>query len=117
MKKIFLFSFPIFLFSFLFTACYCRKKAVSAPPTTTAEQKRDFEKEGYAKATVINYEVDGCKFILKLEDGKKLEPSALSDDFKTDQLAVWIKYAPKKGVVSVCMAGQVVELSDIQIRK
>lgn len=77
----------------------------------------DFEKEGYSKATIVNYQVDGCTFILQLADGKKLQPYNLSDEFKKDQFAVWIKYVPKKNVFNSCMAGQVVELSDIQIRK
>jgi hypothetical protein len=79
--------------------------------------KMDFEKEGYAKATIISYQVDGCTFILQLSDGKKLQPYNLSDEFKKDQLTVWVKYVPKKNVFNSCMAGQVVELSDIQLRK
>lgn len=77
----------------------------------------DLEVEGYTKATVISYEVDGCTFLLQLADEKKLEPTNLSADFKKDRLAVWIKYVPKKGAVGICMAGQIVELSDIQIRR
>jgi hypothetical protein len=52
-----------------------------------------------------------------LSDGKKLQPYNLSDEFKKDQLTVWVKYVPKKNVFNSCMAGQVVELSDIQLRK
>ena len=120
MKKTFKFLLVFFLFNFfflVFSSCHCKKKITSASQPSTAEQKRDFEKEGYVKATVINYEVDGCTFLFKLSDEKKLEPTSLSAEFKKDQLAVWIKYTPKKGAVSTCMAGQVVELSDIQIRK
>src|ERR1035437_2473533 len=110
MKKLFFFSFLIFNFSFLIISCDCKKKAVSASQTTATDQKRDFEKEGYLKATVINYEVDGCTFLLKLPDEKKLEPTNLAAEFKKDQLAVWIKYASPKGAVSICMVGQMVEL-------
>lgn len=117
MKKIFLFSLFIINYSFFISSCHCKKKTTSSQNPTSAEQKKDFEQEGYIKAIVINYEVDGCHFLLRLEDGKKLEPSSLTDDFKKDQLAVWIKYTPKKNAASVCMAGQIVDLTDIQLRK
>ena len=114
MKKLFfLFLIPYILY---LSSCHC-KKVASPTQATTTEQKRDFEAEGYTKATVISYEIDGCTYLLKLSDEKKLEPTNLSADFKKDQLAVWIKYVPKKGGVSICMAGQMVEISDIQIRK
>ena len=116
MKKIHAFSFLFFTLSFLITACHCKKNA-SKDAAATAEVKRDFEKEGYVKATVINFTVDGCSFMLKLADDKKLEPTNLAAEFKKDQLDVWIKYALNKKAVSVCMAGPMVELSDIQIRK
>ena len=119
MKKLFYFflSLCFIPYTIYLTSCHCKKKTVSSENTSTAEVKRDFEKEGYVKATVINYEVDGCAFMLQLEDGKKLEPSGLAADFKKDQLAVWIKYIPKKGGASICMAGQMVDLTDIQLRK
>jgi len=116
MKKIFFFSLFFILVSFFFPSCHCKKKA--ATDTTNSEEvKKDFAADGYIKATVINYEVDGCTFLLLLEDGKKIEPTNLSADFRKDKLTVWIKYMAKKGGVSVCMAGQIVELSDIQLRK
>ena len=123
MKKIFIFSFLIFLFSFFVISCHCQKKA-AADTATSSEIKRDFEKEGYAKATVIYYELDACKYILQLVPDingpdviKQLEPTNLKAEFQKDQLAVWIKYSPKKDAMSACMAGQIIELSDIQLRK
>jgi len=79
---------------------------------------RDFEKEGYEKAIVIYYELDACKYLLQLYNEKKLEPTpALAPEFQKDQLMVWVKYVDKKDGMSVCMAGKMVEISDIQIRK
>ena len=112
-KKLFFF---LILSSFFVAACHCKKKA-SAAAEAPVSQSEDFSKIGYTKATVINYEVDGCHFLLQLEDGKKLEPSKLADEFKKDKLAVWIKYTLQKNAMSICMAGQMVELSDIQLRK
>lgn len=116
MKKSFVLSLLIFISSTFIISCNCKKKVQTETKTTT-EVKRDFEKEGFVKATVINYTVDGCNFLLQLADEKKLEPTNLSADFKKDNLAVWVKYISKKGGMSVCMAGQIVEISDIQLRK
>jgi len=116
MKKALLLPFLILNFSLFVVSCHCKKK-ISSETNAAAEVKKDFEGEGYVKATVIKYALDGCGFLLQLADEKKLEPTNLSADFKKDNLTVWIKYAAKKGGMSVCMAGQIVELSDIQMRK
>lgn len=73
-------------------------------------------KEGYIKATVVNLTLDGCSWMLQLEDGKKLEPVNLKEEFKKDKLNVWIQYQVKKGGMSVCMAGEVITISDIKLR-
>ncbi|MEK6615069.1 MAG: hypothetical protein AABZ32_02995 [Bacteroidota bacterium] len=116
MKKIFFISVFLSIGSSFFSSCHCKKKTTT-DTVTSIESKRDFEKEGYTKATVIFYELDACKYLLQLEDQKKLDPSNLSADFQKDHLAVWIKYALKKDAVSACMAGQIVDLSDIHLRK
>lgn len=124
MKKLFPFLLIVLAVesSFFISSC-CGKKKTTAQTTTTPEVKRDFAAEGYIKATVIFYEIDACKYIIRLESDpngpdvlKQLEPTNLSVEFQKDQLPVWIKYTAKKGAVSPCMAGQVVELSDIQLR-
>jgi hypothetical protein len=73
--------------------------------------------EGYEKATVISYEVDGCTWMLDLEDGKKLQPAELKPEFQKDRLDVWIKYEIKKGAVGICMAGTMINLVEIELRK
>ncbi|TAL60072.1 MAG: hypothetical protein EPN85_08040 [Bacteroidetes bacterium] len=117
MKKAILFSFLISIFLFLIFSCHCRKKA-TAQTIAITEVKRDFEKEGYVRATVIYFDLDACRYLLVLANEKRLEPSAnLAPEFQQDQLSVWVKYVAKKGGVSACMAGQIVEVSDIHIRK
>ena len=122
MKKIFFIIstiFPICIGSVFISSCHCKKKAVEVyfSPDGTVQVSRNFEKEGYSKATVISYELDGCTYMLQLDNEQKLEPANLAAEFKKDKLAVWIKYSPKKNAASVCMAGQIVEISDIQLRK
>jgi hypothetical protein len=73
--------------------------------------------KGYQKATIIDYTVDGCKWMLQLEDGKKLQPLELKPEFQKDQLKVWVMYEIKKGAVGICMAGEIVNITNIELRK
>ncbi|MCW3101731.1 MAG: hypothetical protein JWO09_171 [Bacteroidetes bacterium] len=72
---------------------------------------------GYTKATVIDYKVDGCTWMLELEDGKKLQPAELKPDYQKDKLQVWITYEIKKGGMGICMAGEMVNITHIELRK
>ena len=74
------------------------------------------EQEGFVKATVKNYAVDGCTWLLVLENGKKLQPAFLDIPFQKDDLAVWIKYEVTKSNASICMTGQPVNLREIRER-
>ena len=113
MKRILALSILISSIAFVFVSCHCRKQSQS----TATEVKKDFVQEGYTKATVIYYELDGCNYLLQLENESKLEPTNLAADFKKDKLDVWVKYTIDTAAVSICMAGQLVKLSDIQLRK
>ena len=143
MKKAFNFSSVclFFVLFFGFTSCHCKKQTPTATATPVAapvpaiatatavptpapvtpviepSSQRDLENEGYTKATMVYFSVDGCNYLLQLEDNKKLEATNLPLEFKKEGLHVWIKYTAKKGAVSTCQAGQVVELADIQLRK
>ncbi|HWY39125.1 MAG TPA: hypothetical protein VNY73_11235 [Bacteroidia bacterium] len=95
------------LFSFL---CFSQEK----------KQSVNYEKEGYVKATVIHYKVDGCGFLLELADKEKtkLAPDKLADSFKINKLKVWLKYSPAKSQpMSTCMAGKPCEIIDVKKRK
>lgn len=119
MKKIFylFFAFSLLTFAIGLSSCHCKKKAASEA-TGTTEVTRDFEKEGYVRAIVHYTDLEACKFLLQLANESKLEPSAeLPAEFQLHGLAVWVKYAPRKGGMSACMAGQLVDISDIQFRK
>lgn len=81
--------------------------------TYTAPDQDTHEQNGFVKATIINYALDGCGFMLLLKDGKKLEPVNLSEEFKKDSIKVWIKYQHYKGN-SICMAGEMVTVTAIE---
>lgn len=69
---------------------------------------------GYTKATVINSNLDGCSWMIELEDGRKLEPVNLKDQYKKEGLKVWIQYKHYENY-SFCMAGEMVTITAIEV--
>jgi len=74
-------------------------------------KKRDFIKEGFVKVKVRNMMgLDGCGFLLILDNGETLEPTNLDKQYMQNGTKLWIKYKPT-GNASICMAGKVVTLT------
>lgn len=71
---------------------------------------------GFTKATIINSSLDGCTWLMELEDGKKLEPVNLKEDFKKEGLKVWVQYQHYENY-SFCMAGEMVTITAIELRE
>lgn len=103
--------FIIFIFSLLVAGVSCSKKVSGLQAFPTMEQ------QGFLKASVIHYPVDGCSWMIKLSDKKKLQPVNLQAEFQKDNLSVWIKYVPQKGGMSICMAGEMVTITEIKLRE
>ena len=96
------------LFCIAAVACVVKKATVS---------DTDMEKQGYVKAMVLSYEVDGCTYMLELSSDKsKLEPDGLQPEFQKDSLPVWIKYKAAPDRMSICMAGATIDLLEIKKR-
>ena len=88
----------------------CVTKKVTASDT-------DMEAQGFVKAMVIRMDLDGCGYMLELAGDKtKLEPDGLQPEYQTDSLNVWIKYKAAPDRMSVCMAGQTIDLLEIKKR-
>ena len=104
----------------LFLTLSCSKKTVSTSEVKNEpkEQKtveRDYEKEKFTRATVVDMTgLEGCQFLLKLEDEEKLEPINLDPAYKKDGRPVWIRYIDSKGSMSICMAGKMVRIIAIE---
>jgi hypothetical protein len=97
----------------------CGNKVVphSALKEEVELDKVDYKKNGFKAGTVFdNTGLDGCGFMISLEDKSKLDPTDLPAEFKKDQLPVWVKYQYKKGAVGVCMSGRIVTLLEIKSR-
>lgn len=102
---IFLFLTGVTLFSSCF---YGRKKNIPSYADPSP---------GALKAKVVNYEVDGCKWLLELDNGKKLQPIELAPQFHKDKMKVWILYESQKDAMSNCMAGEIIKLTEIKLRE
>jgi hypothetical protein len=102
--------FVCLLFISMLQSCFL---FVGVKSKHTAPEPDTHEQNGFVKATIINYTLDGCSYMLQLEDGKKLEPVNLSEEFKKDNIKVWIKYQHYKGT-SICMAGEMVTVTAIE---
>ena len=84
------------------------------------KQTVNYEKEGYVKASIIHYKVEGCGFLIELNDKEKtkLAPEKLADEFKKNKIKIWVKYALAKTQPNgTCMAGKLCEVIDIKKRK
>ena len=107
------FSITCLIFIFTMESCFLFigvKNKSSEPAADTHVQN------GFAKAIIINYKLDGCTFMIQLEDEKKLEPVNLEKEFKKDNFKVWIKYRHYAGN-SICMAGEMVTVTAIEKRE
>jgi len=62
--------------------------------------------------------LDGCGFVIDLNEGKRLEPTNLSEFNITPENGkkIWVKYHETEGG-SICMSGEIVEIDCISIRK
>lgn len=98
------------LFFPLLQSCKSRKEANKEPIPASAGKTR----EGFTKGTVIKYDVDGCTFLISLENGNRLHPVNLEEEFQKDGLKIWFRYTFQKEVMTVCMAGEVVKITAME---
>lgn len=71
------------------------------------------------KATIKDFTgLDGCGYLIVLDNGERLEPLNLgSQTLKpADGMKVWITYTNAQNAASICMAGQMVNITCISER-
>jgi hypothetical protein len=105
----------LLVFSSLFFACKStQKKPICSEPI--AESKIPV-KEVKVKATIIDMSyLDGCFYILELENNDRLVAVNLAEPWLVDQKKVWITY-DAVDAATVCMAGKSVKIKTIEERK
>jgi hypothetical protein len=69
--------------------------------------------------TVKKASLDGCSYLIYLENGKKLEPVIIENkDFKLEAgQKIRFSYEPEQEVMSICMAAPTVRVTCIELRK
>ena len=74
---------------------------------------------GDVKGQLLDYNgLDGCGWVIKLDEGGILEPTNL-DDFVTDLVdgeIVYVDYVISAQLASICMVGEVVDLRCVSRR-
>jgi hypothetical protein len=69
------------------------------------------------EATVVDYSnLDGCRFLLELPGGEKLQSENLTPEFEKDKMKVMIKYHVTNKP-NICMAGKTIYLDFIKAKK
>src|ERR1051325_3611002 len=97
----------VILFVSTLLICSCSKK-------NTGSLQQDSPSDAPMKdskmieATVVDYtNLDGCRFLLELPGGEKLQPENLTSEFEKDKMKVMIKYHLTNRM-TVCMASKTV---------
>jgi len=87
--------------------------AIQEIATNNANYNLDTSK--MTQARVIDYsDLDGCSFILELDDGSKLQPLVLPEEFKKNGITVYVTFSFVKQP-GVCMVGKIIEIDKITI--
>lgn len=95
---------------------------VSCTPTKTTNGEDDDIVEvsksscGTLATVQDNSGLDGCKFIIVLDDGKRLEPLVMEDkDFQfKDNQRIRLNYEQELEIMSICMGGMGVKVTCIE---
>ncbi|HYC40086.1 MAG TPA: hypothetical protein VEB63_06300 [Chitinophagaceae bacterium] len=71
---------------------------------------------GEVEGTVKDFTgLDGCRLLIELEDGKRLEPQKLPEGVTLEaNRRVAIRYREMTGQMSICMVGPVVEITSLR---
>ena len=111
--KVCSFLTAIAIFTICCTTISC-SKSVYIQETEADSQPHSEICPNAVEATLKDFTgLDGCSWVLVLDNGKKLEPTNLQkfDNIKlTDNTRVFIEYKPIYNAASICMIGTMVEI-------
>ena len=80
---------------------------------TKESLKADKPEPGIAVTVEDATGLDGCTFLLIMDDGSRLQPVNLPEQYCKNGVRIMITYREIKGV-SVCMAGKMVEVTSVR---
>ena len=105
----------VLIFIAVFSACAGGK---DASKTNMADSKTEEEWaiDGYTAGTIQDFSLlDGCGFLIVMNDAQLL-PINLAEEFKKNNLAVWVKYHYPKAAQTTCMKGKPILIDEIKLR-
>lgn len=70
--------------------------------------------ESLETVKVIFFEVAGCGYMLQRQNQSRLQPINLPEQYHVEGLELYVSYRIIKDAVTICMAGDVVELINIK---
>ncbi|GAB5398636.1 MAG: hypothetical protein Aureis2KO_02210 [Aureisphaera sp.] len=87
--------------------------------TTTTKSTSEMEAEGYLKGIVMAGKGEGaCEYVIDIKGGfaeQKVDPTNLSESFKSDSQKVWIKFRGLR-MMNRCPEARPVEVTEIFVR-
>lgn len=97
----------LILYFFIFSCCLA---------CGTNKQTNDNSMSCKTNGTVKDYTgLDGCGLLIELENGDKLEPMEVADDFELkDGQKIAFDYEEVEDVASICMVGKIVRITCIK---
>src|SRR6185436_14145235 len=100
----------LFLSAFLISSC-SKKNTGSLQQNSSSDPPVKDSK--MIEATIVDYTtLDGCRFLLELPGGEKLQPENLTPEFEKDKMKVMIKYHVTDKM-TICMAGKTIYIDFI----
>lgn len=89
-----------------FSACKCKKAKNNSTKTNTS----------FVDGTVKKLPnlIGACAWVIELNDGTKLEPRDLQNEFKIDGKKIKFEYEELKGLKSKCMTGKIVRVLNVK---
>ena len=108
MIKKFSLAIAVLIVLFVFSSC-CSKSC------TTKEKKRIAVCNSTTGKVVDMSGLDGCKFMILLEDSTYLNPMNLVEGYRKQNLLICFSFEYKPMMPSVCMKGKMIEIKEIKV--
>lgn len=111
-------SFILFLSLFLFSCSGSKESTENKEGKEKSLQRDNGDTKGEGTEALVTVKdhshLDGCRFMLILQDGgKKLNPLNLDTAYFENGLELKVRYK-KKDAMTTCMAGETIELLEVE---
>ena len=99
----------------MFSLLGCPKQT-ETPAADTSQKGASQAKTQWVYAKVVDMSgLDGCRLLLELPDGKRLQPINLDKVYQKEGLKLRFTYKKADEYMGICMAGDMVELLAVEL--